>query len=659
VPVEAADNDLVRLWSSIAGAFEAAGREALERLSGPGAVARDGIDALAAALEAGGRPAILALDDLQLLDDARCLRSIDYAIDTLPPNVRLVAISRTVPRLRIARLRAQGQLAELGAAELAFTAAEARRLFDAVEGLRLDDDAVAELTARTEGWPAALYLAALALRGRTALGAFRASAGPMGEYLAAEVLGELDARTRRFLHRTSVLTTLSGDLCDAVTGESGGEARLRELERSNLLVVLERPGRYRYHDLLREYLLANLDPAEAEAARRAAIAWSQERGLPEDAAEYARAASDWETLARLVEDHLLTLLRTGRSGTLARWTASLPRATLLEHPTALVGGMVAAHAIARPAAEIRRLLALALAVSERDPRRWTTYDRAILELVRAQYGDDDVGGAVAAGEAAVECAREHDELLVAALASRALTALLAGDEAGAAGAARAALAHPGAAARPIAYSAASAALAIVHARAGRRNLAREAADSALAAARRADVASSPPGAYALLADALAAVLESRIAHAQVAAARAARATIAGGVWQAWALLELAGIELMRGRVNAAQAALSHAEELIATARDAGALPARVAEVRAALEDAPSRKAPVEAPSAAELAVLRLLPHRTVREIAETLYLSVNTIRSHIRSLYRKLGVNSRADAVSRATALGFIDESEL
>jgi hypothetical protein len=142
-------------------------------------VARDGIDALAAALEAQARPAIIVLDDLHVLDDARCLRSIDYAIEALPPSVQLVAISRTVPRLRIARLRAQWLLAEIGAAELAFTAAEARRLLD-----------------------------------------------------VAEVLGGLDAETLRFLRRTAVLTTLSGDLCDAVTGERGGEARLRERSSS-------------------------------------------------------------------------------------------------------------------------------------------------------------------------------------------------------------------------------------------------------------------------------------------------------------------------------------------------------------------------------------------------------------------------------------------
>jgi LuxR family transcriptional regulator, maltose regulon positive regulatory protein len=131
------------------------------------------------------------------------------------------------------------------------------------------------------------------------------------------------------------------------------------------------------------------------------------------------------------------------------------------------------------------------------------------------------------------------------------------------------------------------------------------------------------------------------------------------VWQAWALLELAAIELRRGRRNAASHALAHADELLTRVRDPGALTALAGEVRSGMRSGAVHPPVGEPPSAAELAVLRLLPHHTVREIAQELFLSVNTIRSHIRALYRKLGVNTRADAVSRATAMGFIEESEL
>ena len=229
----------------------------------------------------------------------------------------------------------------------------------------------------------------------------------------------------------------------------------------------------------------------------------------------------------------------------------------------------------------------------------------------------------------------------------ALVRLLAGDEAQAAADARAAIEHPDAARRPYGHIAAAATLAIIDARAGRRHSARGHADRALKEARRVGLSGLPAGAPALLADAVTAALEGRLSGARRAARQAVAAAIAGGVWQAWALLELARIELRRGRRLVAEDALAHAEELLGAARDAGALPALASALRgeldAAIAGAPER--PAEPLSPAELAVLRLLPRRTVREIAEALHLSANTIKSHIRAIYRKLGVNTREDAV--------------
>jgi LuxR family maltose regulon positive regulatory protein len=112
VTVESADNDPVRLWTSVAAACEA--RVALARLGSPAGIVQPAIDAIADTLDTDGRPFALVLDDLQLIDDSRCLRSIVYAIGVLPANVQLVVLSRTVPDLRLARLRAQGLLTEIG-----------------------------------------------------------------------------------------------------------------------------------------------------------------------------------------------------------------------------------------------------------------------------------------------------------------------------------------------------------------------------------------------------------------------------------------------------------------------------------------------------------------------------------------------------------------
>ncbi len=664
VSLRPGDDDPVQLWSSVATAVELAceraGEGALARLRGHDGATQPGVDALLTALAGVGHSLALVLDDLDAIADARSLWSLDLAIARLPANVHIVALSRTVPRLRVARLRSQGALAEIGAQELAFTAPETQELFVNVAGASLDAATSEALTARTEGWPAALYLAALWSRDhgdpQAALRTFTGTHRHVADYLTGEVLNGLDADTRDFLMQTSVLTQLSGALCDAVLEQAGSLDRLRMLEQSNLFVIAlnDRPGWYRVHGLMRDYLAAELDarrPGTADVLRQRALAWSRENGFAEDAAEYALATGHLDALAGLIEEHQLRLLRSGRGATLARWTTAIPRSELTRYPGACIGSAFAAHAVARPAAEVRRLLALATTAESR-------FDRCSLQILRATYLDDHVGEAVAAGEAAAELAGDHTDLVIVAHATLALTLILAGDDTRAAGIARAALARPEAADRPYGYVAATSVLAILETRGGRQITARGYADEALAVMRAVELTHRPAGARAMLADAVTAALEGRLAYAERTAEQAARASVDGGAWQAWMLLELAAIQIRRGHLTAAGQSLSHAGELLATVRDAGCLDATAAELQAQLQGRLAGVAAplAEPPSPAELAVLRLLPRCTVREIAEQLYLSVNTIKSHIRAIYRKLGVASREDAVARAVALGLIDE---
>ena len=666
VRADARDDDPMRLWSSVATAVErvrpGAGGDALAKAREPDGVVLPVIEALASGLAADGRPIVLVIDDVHSIGDARCLRSLNEAVASLPENVQLVLISRTLPPLRLARLRSQGQLVEVGADVLAFTVDEAQQLFAAVPGVSADEATVAALTGRTEGWAGVLYLAALWLRERgdaaAALRTFRGSQRDVTGYFAGEVLGDLRPDEREFLQRTAVLPQLCGELCDAVLCQSGSRDRLRALERANRLVIplADRPGWFRYHALLRDHLLGEVDPADAAAMRRRALSWSRDHGLVEDAAEYARAAGDVGALLELIQDHTLDLIRVGRSRTIVRWTAAIPRAELVASPRALVAGIGAAHVSGRPAAEIRRMLVLARGA---DPYLVSTYEGAMLQIARALYTDDHVGEALREAQTAVEISRADGELLVPALAICALVRLLAGDEGQAAADARAAIEHPDAARRPYGYIAAEAALTIIDARAGRRHSARGHADGALRETRRAGLSGLPGAAPALLAEAVTAALEGRLSGARRAARQAVAAAIAGGVWQAWALLELARIELRRGRRLVAEDVLAHAQELLGAARDAGALPALAdalrGELDAAIAGTPGHAA--EPLSPAELAVLRLLQGRTVREIGEALYLSANTIKSHIRMIYGKLGVNTREDAVLRAVALGLLDEA--
>ena len=200
VVADARDDDPVRLWASVASAVErvrpGAGGEALSELRDPAGVVVPAIEALAAGLAEDGRPIVLVVDDVQSIGDRGCLRSLDHAVAALPEHVQLVLISRTLPAMRLARLRTQGQLVEVGAEELAFTVAEAQHLFAAVPGVSADEATVAALTGRTEGWAGVLYLAALWLRERgdpaVALRTFRGSQRDVTGYLTGEVLNGLD-----------------------------------------------------------------------------------------------------------------------------------------------------------------------------------------------------------------------------------------------------------------------------------------------------------------------------------------------------------------------------------------------------------------------------------------------------------------------------------
>jgi len=201
-----------------------------------------------------GREFVLVLDDLHLVTDERSHAAIGYLADRLPAGCQLALATRTEPPLPLASLRAHGRLAEFRAAELSLRGAEAKALL-AAAGVRLTHDRVARLVERTEGWPAAMYLAALSLRDRSRpeefVDQFAGTSRHVADFLAEDVLAHQPDDLIDFLLRTCVLDELTGSLCDALTGGTGAEATLRELERINLFVVPLGQERlaYRYHHL--------------------------------------------------------------------------------------------------------------------------------------------------------------------------------------------------------------------------------------------------------------------------------------------------------------------------------------------------------------------------------------------------------------------------
>jgi LuxR family maltose regulon positive regulatory protein len=312
VPLEEPDNDPKVMLSHIVqvlDAVEPVDRRVFDALSSPGSsVAGLVVPRLGSALSSRTSPVTLVLDDVHVLRNSECRASLSMLADHVPPGSRLVFSGRVEPPVRIARLRAEGRVTEIGPGDLSLTRDEASTLLLSA-GLVLGDQEVAELHRRTEGWPVGLYLAALYLRQGAPFGRVAASFGGddhfVSEYLKSEFLSRISASQRAFLTRTAVLERMRGPLCDAVLEGSGSAAGLADLARSNLLLVpLDRRGKwYRYHHLFRDMLLVELDRLEPDlipVLRRRAAAWCVRSDLPEQALEYSIAAGDVETVAGLM-----------------------------------------------------------------------------------------------------------------------------------------------------------------------------------------------------------------------------------------------------------------------------------------------------------------------------------------------------------------------
>src|SRR4051812_27905744 len=256
---------------------------------------------------------VVALDDYHIIDGAAVHEAVTFLLDNLPPQVTLAMTTRADPPLPLARLRARGELVEVRAADLRFTADEAEAFLNEVMELQLDPALVAALEARTEGWPAGLQLAALSARTHSGaadgsgdvagfIHAFSGSHRFVLDYLVEEVLDRQPDEVRAFLLDTCVLDQLAGGLCDALTGRSDGQRMLETLERENLFVVALDDERrwYRYHQLFADALRAR--PASRRGELHAAASrWLAEHGQLEEAVRHAIASGDHERTADLVE----------------------------------------------------------------------------------------------------------------------------------------------------------------------------------------------------------------------------------------------------------------------------------------------------------------------------------------------------------------------
>jgi ATP/maltotriose-dependent transcriptional regulator MalT len=351
VSLDEGDNDPVRFLSYLVAAFkrtaeEGFGESVLAALRSP---EPPRIEAVVVTLvneldELPGETAII-LDDYHVIDSESIHGIVSFLLEHLPGSVHVVISSRVDPPLPLARLRARGQMTELHAADLRFTPEEAAAFLQDVMGLDLSADDVSALEGITEGWIAALQLAALSMRERKDVSGFIQSFSgghrDFFDFLAEEVLERQTERVQAFLLETSILDSLSGPLCDAVTGRGDGQRTLERLERENLLVVPLDDERYwyRYHHLFADFLRGRLErerPEQLAPLHLRASEWYEENAMVAAAVSHTLSAGDHERAARLMERGIGQTWYRGEVVTLLGWLRKLPKEAMRRRPLLLV-----------------------------------------------------------------------------------------------------------------------------------------------------------------------------------------------------------------------------------------------------------------------------------------------------------------------------------
>ena len=344
------DNDPVVFWTYLLAALRTAvpgvGADALRLVQSARSSIDAALEALLNDLVAVAGDVVLVLDDYHVIEAREVQEGMAFLLEHLPAQIHLVIATRADPALPLARLRGRGELVEIRAADLRFTPVEAAAYLSEVMDLVLTARDVAALEERTEGWIAALQLAALSMQGRDDVAAFIAGfAGDdryVVDYLVEEVLQRQPAPVRNFLLQTSVLSRLSGALCEVVTGQGDGPAMLEALDRGNLFLVAldDRRRWYRYHHLFAEVLRARLfdeQPDRIPALHRRASEWFEQNGERAEAIHHALAGEHFARAADLVELALPALHPGKQEATARRWMAALPDELFEARPVLSVG----------------------------------------------------------------------------------------------------------------------------------------------------------------------------------------------------------------------------------------------------------------------------------------------------------------------------------
>jgi LuxR family maltose regulon positive regulatory protein len=613
---------------------------------------------------AGAPSFVLVLDDAHLLQSARCWDIVAFVLHNLPPGAQLALGTRSDPPFPLARLRASAELAEFRVQQLALDRAETVELVR-LHGCEPDDGAVDALLSATEGWATGLQLACLAAGGRPLeewLPRVRGERREIAAYLTSEVLDGQPAEVQDFMLETSVLSELTPALCKLVTRRDDAGRLLARVAREELFIVPLGDGahEYRYHHLFAEMLEAELEarrPGERQVLHRRAAAWYAAHADPDAEVRHLLAAGESVAAGDVVAAAWPGMWNRGQSETVRRWLASFDDRQILSHQalmltagwvytalddgklgerwgTAACGALMDEAPSPDGAASLRSSQALLRATIAPGGVRRMREDAELaagLETTpgTSWYADAQVtlgvarwlsGSAQRALHPLAVAAREGSVYNPSAeLAALGYLALIAVDETEWETAAE--------------YEArATARLAELGFGTHRRCLPMLLARAKLLARR--------PDAAAAAVDAAAADVDHLLRH------------IAPHPWMSLLAHSVLGeVALERGGTAAAEAHASAAAARLERYPDAGILRRRAERLRGAVEHARA----IEPLTPAERRVLELLPtHLTDGQMAEQLFVSHNTVKSHLKSVYRKLEVSSRADAVQRARETGLL-----
>ncbi|MET0460616.1 MAG: LuxR C-terminal-related transcriptional regulator [Ilumatobacteraceae bacterium] len=611
-------------------------------------------------------PFVLVIDHLERLHDVASLDAIAAFAANLPAGCRLAIGSRTEPPLPLARLRAQGQVTEVGVVDLAMDEADARALL-AAEDVHLDDAELAALVERTEGWPVGLYLAALAFNARgqkLATGvAFRGDDRLLADYVRSEVLARLPADTLSFLTRTSILERMTGPLCDAVITGSGSQDRLESLERDNLLVIpLDRTRQsYRYHHLFRELLhgeLVRREPERVAELHSLAATWFEAAGQPELALAHAQEANDADRAARLTAALTRATYAAGRIATVRRWLTWFEERGLDErYPQVAVNASWMESSAGMPAAAERWA-----AVAARGTGDVVMPDGSPLEsylaLNRANMCPRGIGPMRADAELATAGLAPGSPVRATAMALEGVAAYLDGraDDAvplwtHAADVAADAGAHVA--------SATVKALDAMVALDGRDEArAVELVDDSMRIVEEGQLEEYGYCALTFAVAARVAIRRGDLAGARREITRAARLRplLTYAIpWTAIHLVQIGEAYLELADPTGARAVLREIDHIQRLRPDLGIVSARAAELSSRVDTIRHGTAGASSITAAELRLLPFLAtHLSFREIGERVHVSRHTVKSQAIAVYRKLGVTSRSEAIERINEIGLL-----